>query len=194
VIYPLITEHVAEPIGSNRVLAISKAHCNLTGNSISIYPFTLILLLGETFSIIGAVVLTKPGLKDTEQALKTSLVNVTEELEESADMSVPISAIKESVVRAEDGFVTFDIYINTYSIKDAVLIAFDTVKLLPEIEVVKLVMACPSMTICTSEGLVSERLYCDGKMTVMFEFGGTASDKALVGPSKISIFLLRLRV
>jgi len=105
VIWPDSILQLALFIGIKLLVEISCAHCNLGGNSISIYPFTGILLVGVILTIIGAVVLTYPGLKLTTQLLKKSLISVTAELVESAEISLPITTINESVVNALDGFV-----------------------------------------------------------------------------------------
>lgn len=51
-----------------------------------------------------------------EQLENMSPTSVTEELDEFAEMSVPMTTMKESVVSAGQGFVTFSILIVIFSI------------------------------------------------------------------------------
>lgn len=62
VISPESGLQVAVSIGMRRLVAISCAHCNLVGNCITKYPLFGMWLVGVMFKIMGAVVLTKPGL------------------------------------------------------------------------------------------------------------------------------------
>jgi len=101
VILPEIIEQERLPlIGITWLDERSWDQARLEGNYILIVPFIFILFVGVSETIMAPVVLTYFGLNVIEEAANLSGVNVTDELEEEAEISTPICTRKGWVVKA----------------------------------------------------------------------------------------------
>ena len=129
-------QDIADVMGSVWEVEISLFHLRVYGNCTEILPP---IGMGELFTKVTNkldVVLTVLGSNEKVNELRTLGCRATVADVPVADVSTPIEAEKEAVVRAGDGFVMPDIYKITVWINEFEVIAWDMVIVLVPISTV----------------------------------------------------------